>query len=34
MIDHAARLRGAVKKETYGDLAVLTPAMNHAFIAK
>ncbi len=25
MIDHAAQLRGPVKKETFGDLTVLTP---------
>jgi diadenylate cyclase len=34
MIDHAARLRGSVKKETYGDLTVLTPNANRAFMAK
>lgn len=34
MIDHAAQLRGSVKKETYGDLTVLTPGFRQAFTAK
>jgi diadenylate cyclase len=34
MIDHAARLNGSVKKETYGDLTVLTPNANRLFTAK
>jgi DNA integrity scanning protein DisA with diadenylate cyclase activity len=34
MMDHAAKLRGSVKKETYGDLTVLTPNAGRAFIAK
>jgi DNA integrity scanning protein DisA with diadenylate cyclase activity len=34
MMDHAAKLPGAVKKETYGDLTVLTPNAGHAFISK
>ena len=34
MIDHAAQLRGPVKKETYGDLTVLTPNLRSTFTAK
>jgi diadenylate cyclase len=34
MMDHAAKLRGSIKKETYGDLTVLTPSAGRAFMAK
>jgi diadenylate cyclase len=34
MIDHASGFRVPVKKETYGELTVLTPNANRAFIAK
>jgi len=34
MMDHAARLRGSVKTETYGELTVLTPTVNHALTAE
>lgn len=34
MMDHAAKLSGAVKKETYGDLTVLTPNASRAFVTK
>lgn len=34
MMDHTAQLRGSVKKETFGDLTVLTPSIGHASTAK
>ncbi|HZR64299.1 MAG TPA: diadenylate cyclase [Terriglobales bacterium] len=34
MMDHAAKLQGAVKKETYGDLTVLTPNAPRPFAVK
>jgi diadenylate cyclase len=34
MINRGVQLRGPVKKETYGDLAVLTPSVPRAFTAK
>lgn len=34
MMNRTAQLRGPVKKETYGDLAVLTPNASRAFTAK
>jgi len=34
MMDHAAKLQGAVKKETYGDLTVLTPNATRPFAMK
>jgi DNA integrity scanning protein DisA with diadenylate cyclase activity len=34
MMDRTAQLRGPVKKETYGELTVLTPNRNHASSAK
>src|SRR6202030_2276754 len=34
MIDHAAQLRGPVKKETFGELTVLTPSSRRASIAR
>ena len=34
MMNRTARLQGPVKKETYGDLTVLTPNATHAFSAK
>lgn len=34
MLDHAAQLRGPVKKETFGELTVLTPNSTRAYSAK
>jgi diadenylate cyclase len=34
MMDHTAQLRGSVKKETFGDLTVLTPSIGRASTAK
>jgi DNA integrity scanning protein DisA with diadenylate cyclase activity len=34
MIDHTARLSGPVKKETFGDLTVLTPDIRRGAIAR
>ena len=34
MMDHATKLRGTIKKETYGELTVLTPNSIRAFTAK
>lgn len=34
MIDHTAQLRGPVKKETFGELTVLTPTIGAASVAK
>ena len=34
MIDHAVKLRGPVKKETFGDLTVLTPSASRFSTAK
>jgi hypothetical protein len=34
MIDHAVKLRGPVKKETFGDLTVLTPNSSRFSTAK
>jgi diadenylate cyclase len=34
MMEHAAHLRGAVKREQVGDLTVLTPSLGSAFIVK
>jgi len=34
MINRGVQLRGPVKKETYGDLAVVTPSATRAFTAK
>lgn len=34
LMDHAAKLRGPVKKETYGDLTVLTPNSMRPLTAK
>jgi hypothetical protein len=34
MIDHAVRLRGPVKQETFGDLTVLTPNARGSVVAK
>jgi len=34
MMDHTAQLRGSVKKETLGDLTVLTPSIGRASTAK
>ncbi len=34
MIDHAVKLRGPVKKETFGDLTVLTPNARGTVVAK
>lgn len=33
MMDHTAQLRGSVKKETFGDLTVLTPSIGRASTA-
>jgi len=30
MMDHTVQLRGPVKKETYGELTVLTPNISRA----
>jgi hypothetical protein len=34
MMDHAAHLRGAVKREQVGELTVLTPSSRRASIAR
>jgi diadenylate cyclase len=34
MMEHATKLRGTIKKETYGELTVLTPNSIRAFTAK
>lgn len=34
MIDHTAQMRGPVKKETFGELTVLTPQMGRASVAE
>jgi hypothetical protein len=34
MIDHSVKLRGPVKKETFGDLTVLTPNARGTVAAK
>jgi hypothetical protein len=34
MMDHAAHLRGAVKKEQVGELTVLTPNLRQSSIVK
>jgi len=34
MMDHATKLRGTIKKETYGELTVLTPNSIRGFTAK
>jgi len=34
MIDRSAQLRGPVKKETFGELTVLTPNLDRASAAK
>jgi hypothetical protein len=34
MIDHAVKLRGPVKKETFGDLTVLTPNSRGSVVVK
>lgn len=34
MVDHTVRLRGPVKKESFGELTVLTPNIRGAIAAK
>jgi hypothetical protein len=34
MMEHTVQLRGSVKKETYGELTVLTPSLSRASSVK